>query len=42
MSTPFAIIYAVAVIGAPWLHAFIDECKTYGKLPRITIKAGKK
>lgn len=41
MSTPFAIIYAVAVIGTPWLHAFIKEWKKYGKLPRITIKVGK-
>lgn len=41
MTTPFAIIYPVAVIGAPWIHAFINEWKTYGKLPRITIKVGK-
>ena len=42
MSTPFAIIYAVAVIGTPWLHAFINEWKTYGRPPRITIKVGRK
>ena len=30
MSTPFAIIYAISVIGTPWLHAFINEWKTYG------------
>lgn len=41
MSAPFAIIYAVAVIGTPWLHAFIKERKRYGKAPRITIKVGK-
>ena len=42
MSTPFVIIYAVAVITTPWIHASINEWKRYGKPPRITIKAGKK
>ncbi len=37
MRTPFAIIYAVAVIGTPWIYAFIDEWKIYGKPPRIEV-----
>lgn len=42
MSAPFAIIYAISVIATPWIHVFIDEWKTYGKPPQVTIKVGKK
>lgn len=38
MSAPFAIIYAVAVIGTPWVHTFFKEPKEHGKPPKITIK----